>query len=421
MYLTINSKFKPFTYEDFATPLREYGEAYREMEDQYTDLTAQTEAWKNVATQENSPRAYAIYKKYADELREAASDFSKGMTQKNRSQLVGLKSRKESEIGAIERASKAMEEANKYRDAMRAQDNTVVFSRERYTSLDDFLDGQMDDKSYVSGKQLEATAASRAQAASYNKFNELKSTGVSSNTAARNIISGESGTNFRNSVIEDTMATMDLSSFDEESRQRIRDYIALGVDSGIGSFASHEYITAAQRAQMAQNERHHKAQLGAQWARFAAEMAAKGLTTTGKLDPNSEVNIALGYEFARDEKGNYKKDAEGNPIVTRRPSENGLVTVTIPGLNHNLPITGVTKEGVFLLNDTNNPEVRKVQAALQSSNLFDNLALKDYGNFIVTITKNDDKYYYKISSPGKAKVNRDVEIENPGDVSLPLS
>ena len=116
MYLTINSKFKPFTYEDFAAPLREYGAAYKEMEEQYATLAEQTEAWKNIATQENSPDAYDMYKKYSDELNAVVEDFSRGMTIQNRSKLAGLKSRYASEIGAIEQAHKAYNDMINFRN-----------------------------------------------------------------------------------------------------------------------------------------------------------------------------------------------------------------------------------------------------------------------------------------------------------------
>ena len=86
MYITLNSQFRPFTYDELVKPLQDYGEAYREVEEQYATLAQQTEAWKNIATQENSPEAYAMYKKYSDELNAVVEDFSRGMTIQNRGQ-----------------------------------------------------------------------------------------------------------------------------------------------------------------------------------------------------------------------------------------------------------------------------------------------------------------------------------------------
>ena len=322
MYITLNSQFRPFTYDELVKPLQDYGEAYREVEEQYATLAQQTEAWKNIATQENSPEAYAMYKKYSDELNAVVEDFSRGMTLQNRGQLMGLKSRYSSEIGAIERASEALEEANRYREALKTQDNTVVFAKDRYTSLDDFLNGQLADNSYVSGRQLEATAASRAQAASYNKFNELQSLGISADTAAKSIVSGETNTSFIDSIIKDTMATMDLSNYDNESIQRIRDYVALGVQTGIGSFASQEYIPASQRAS-----------LNYQNSSRIAQLRAQGFDAQGRLDPNNPINTGKGYIFQKDENGNYIRDNEGNPLLDIEAMSGGdFVDVEVPGL-----------------------------------------------------------------------------------------
>lgn len=110
MYITINSEFKPFTYDELTKPLRDYTEAYNAVEAQYANLAQQTEAWKNIATQENSPKAYAMYKKYSDELNAVVEDFSRGMTIQNRSKLSGLKSRYASEITPIATAANRLKE-----------------------------------------------------------------------------------------------------------------------------------------------------------------------------------------------------------------------------------------------------------------------------------------------------------------------
>ena len=115
MYITINSEFKPFTYDELTKPLKDYTEAYNKVEEQYATLAQQTEAWKNIATQENSPEAYAMYKKYSDELNAVVEDFSRGMTIQNRSKLAGLKSRYASEIEPIAVAARTLENLRRER------------------------------------------------------------------------------------------------------------------------------------------------------------------------------------------------------------------------------------------------------------------------------------------------------------------
>lgn len=319
MYITLNSQFRPFTYDELVKPLQDYGEAYREVEEQYNTLAQQTEAWKNIATQENSPEAYAMYKKYSDELNAVVEDFSKGMTMQNRSKLMGLKSRYASEIGNIETAYKKYNEMNTARNALVAADNSIVFAT-NYSSMDDFLHGEVADNSFISGKQLEATTASRAQAAAYNKVNELIAFGMDSDLAASTVISSPT---IKEEIINDSLSSIDLSLFDEEAQNKIRSYIALGADTGIGTFATNEYVTAAQREQLNMQQKQYDLEA----ARYKADLVSRGLTEEGKLDPYSPIHAASGIVFKKDEDGNFVYDDKGNPIID---TPTGMF---IPGLN----------------------------------------------------------------------------------------
>jgi hypothetical protein len=318
MYLTINSKFKPFTYEDFAAPLREYGAAYKEMEEQYSDLASQTEAWKNIATQENSPRAYAIYKKFSDELKEASEDFSKGMNLRNRSQLMGLKARKESEIGAIKKASDAMNAANLYRDTVRAKDSTAVFVKDRYTSLDDFLDGQSADNSYISGSAIEASLLGKTYAAANSKFAELTKNGkVSANTAADMVMSGRAFD--VDEIVQEELQNIGADKFDPESRAMLEAYVYSGVEKGFGSFIDKQTLTAQQREDIRLREAGIAAQRAAtaeNARQFNARMAKEGYNKNGTINPNSPYWALNGVAITQRSDGTYVMTKQGqNPIT----------------------------------------------------------------------------------------------------------
>lgn len=233
MYLTINSKFKPFTYEDFAAPLREYGAAYKEMEEQYSDLASQTETWKNIATQENSPEAYAMYKKYSDELNAVVEDFSKGMTIQNRSKLSGLKSRYASEITPIANAYNAMQEANAYRDTVKEKDDSAIFNVDRYNSLDDFLNGQIADNNYISGKNIQERVAKQTLMESYNKYNQLIAEGHSKRAAAK-IVSQGDWIN-EDAIVNNIYASSGVTT--DEAANKVRSYADTGIMQGVGTFS----------------------------------------------------------------------------------------------------------------------------------------------------------------------------------------
>lgn len=234
MYITLNSQFKPFTYDELVKPLQDYGEAYREVEAQYNDLAQQTEAWKNIATQENSPEAYAMYKKYSDELNAVVSDFSRGMTIQNRGKLSGLKTRYASEITPISNAYTALTNANAFRDEMRTKDDSVIFNVDRYTSLDDFLNGQMVDNSFISGRTLQADIANQVLTNGYNKYNELIEAGHSKQAAAKIVAKGDW-------VDEDSMLSGiydNAGITTEEAAAKIRNYTDNGIAQGITAFST---------------------------------------------------------------------------------------------------------------------------------------------------------------------------------------
>ena len=162
MQLVIDSKFRPFSYDELIKPLMQYKEAYDKVEADYSNLAAQTEQWKDIANQTQSPEAYAMYSKYANDLNNIVDDFSKGMTLQNRSQLLAMKRRYASDIQPIARASEAMKEANDLR--VKAGPD-AIFEVGEYNSLDQFLHGKTANNKYQSRDALTKRTAAMTEAA----------------------------------------------------------------------------------------------------------------------------------------------------------------------------------------------------------------------------------------------------------------
>ena len=162
MQLVIDSKFRPFSYDELIKPLMQYKEAYDKVEADYSNLAAQTEQWKDIANQTQSPEAYAMYSKYANDLNKVVDDFSKGMTLQNRSQLLAMKRRYASDITPIAKASEAMKEANDLR--VKAGPD-AIFEVGEYNSLDQFLHGKRANNRYQSRDALTKRTAAMTEAA----------------------------------------------------------------------------------------------------------------------------------------------------------------------------------------------------------------------------------------------------------------
>lgn len=162
MYLQLDTRFNPFTYDEMVKPLLYYKQAYDEAEAAYSDLVAQTEAWKDIANREKSPEAFEMYQRYSGDLSRAVDDFSRGMNTRNKRALLGLKRRYAQDIAPIARASEAMNAANELR-AKAGPD--AIFEVGEYNSLDPFLHGKTANNRYQSKETLTKQTAVMTEAA----------------------------------------------------------------------------------------------------------------------------------------------------------------------------------------------------------------------------------------------------------------
>lgn len=152
-YITINSRFKPYSYDELVKPLLYYKEAYDKIEKDYSDLAAQAEAFKDIASQEENPEAYKLYKSYSDRLDKAMEDFSKGMNAATRKDLMKLKRDYSSTIGTISRAYQQSSEENKRRSDMLAK-NPNIKMKNKTVKVDEYLGGKTPANDYIDTSEL---------------------------------------------------------------------------------------------------------------------------------------------------------------------------------------------------------------------------------------------------------------------------
>lgn len=155
MQLVIDSKFRPFSYDELIKPLAQYKETYDKVEADYSTLAAQAEQWKNIVNQTQSPKAYMMYKKYSDELNNIVDDFSKGMTIQNRSQLSNMKKRYASDIAPIATAATRKKELADEQRKISLQDPTRIW---QYNADDLSLDSLIENPFSDYGQSLSGAA-----------------------------------------------------------------------------------------------------------------------------------------------------------------------------------------------------------------------------------------------------------------------
>lgn len=166
MYLQLDTRFNPFTYDEMVKPLLYYKQAYDEAEAAYSDLSTQTEAWRNIANRDQSPQAFEMFQRYSGDLTRAVDDFSRGMNSKNRRALLGLKKRYASDIQPIADAHKRRSALAEEQRKAELSNPTMLWERKASDmSLDDFISNP--DADYgrsTSGAALSAQVAAGAGA-----------------------------------------------------------------------------------------------------------------------------------------------------------------------------------------------------------------------------------------------------------------
>lgn len=274
MYLQLDTRFNPFTYDEMVKPLLYYKQAYDEAEAAYSDLATQTEAWKDIANRENSPEAFEMYQRYSGDLSRAVDDFSQGMTAKNRRALLGLKRRYAQDIAPIARASEAMNAANEFR--VKAGPD-AIFEVGEYNSLDQFLHGKTANNKFQSREALTKKTAAMTEAAmaealkdpefkkamgdqfwmitqhtggSYEELMEAMKLGMMDNPIARNKFS---------QIRQEVARNSGIQNYDAAGQQAIMDAIDTGLYAGLDKpvrnfQANADHVTPVQRHSMAMQD-----------------------------------------------------------------------------------------------------------------------------------------------------------------------
>lgn len=140
-YVTIGSKFRPFSYDELVRPLQEATVAHQALETEYADLNTKASVWENIANEQTDPKAYQMYKRYSEDLKSQADALaSQGLTQASRQNLLKMKGRYSQEITPIEQAyTRRRQLADEQRKAL-AENPTLMYQRDASTmSLDDFI------------------------------------------------------------------------------------------------------------------------------------------------------------------------------------------------------------------------------------------------------------------------------------------
>lgn len=139
--LVLDTKFKPFSYQEMLTPVMTATQAHQELETEYGDLATKASVWERMANEQTDPYAYKMYKTYSEDLESMAEQLARsGLNPASRRNMLNMKSRYSSEILPIETAYKRREElAAEQRKAIAANPTLRYQRMAGQMSLDDFI------------------------------------------------------------------------------------------------------------------------------------------------------------------------------------------------------------------------------------------------------------------------------------------
>lgn len=260
--LVINSKFQPFSFDRYLQPYQIYGQNYKEIEEQYTDLSTKAGIWDGLANEQTDPRTYKMYKTYANDLENQASQLaSEGLNAVSRKNMLNMRARYSKEIIPIERAynkkSKLAEEQRK----LRAANPSIMFDRDFSSiSLDDLLDNSelsytsvSGDDLYKKGKEAAISASSRMMNVSpalQGQYWKIRQ-GYGADAANKFLLNQSNIPELKDAINR----IVSQSGVTKENLSRAIDYTISGIMSGISYNESYQanrgYIDPAERERLA--------------------------------------------------------------------------------------------------------------------------------------------------------------------------
>lgn len=254
-YITIGSKFKPFSYAEMMQPVTMATEAHQQVEEQYANLSTQASQWEEKANEQTDPYAYKMYKTYADDLSNQANVLAKeGLTPVSRKSMFLMRDRYAKEILPINEAwEKRKLEAAKQQD-LRDKDSSIIFDRTAaVTSLDEYLKNPNLSHQALSVNEVYATAAKDfAEAAKKVQKEGAWKTTLGGQYWEKYIRAGYTPQEIGALVAGDSNAPQELKSlydstinsylsrgeWDQQGKQSIIDAVNRAASYGIGSINS---------------------------------------------------------------------------------------------------------------------------------------------------------------------------------------
>lgn len=272
-YITINSKFKPFSYAEMLAPVQASTEAHQAVENEYADLATKSSVWEELANEQSDPYAYSLYKSYSKDLEEQANLLAKeGLTPTSRQSMLKMKQRYSKDIIPIEQAyARRQALVDEQRGAL-LKDNTLLFNKDAaMLSLDDLIrNPQLTYQSYSGttlANQVGNAAKNLAKEMRDNPrkwrsilgnqyFETLMQEGFRPEEIVKVLQKDPNASPILKKLVDDAVASSGIANWNDESTlNRAWDYAGQGLWNAVGdtkyqNLQNQEYLNLLQREQL---------------------------------------------------------------------------------------------------------------------------------------------------------------------------
>ena len=249
-YFVIGNTFKPYSFDELIKPYQIYGQAYQAAENQYTNLSEQASAVEKMANEQSDPEAYKRYKSYADDLKAQADALAtQGLTPQARTNILGLRSRYQSEITPIEAAYNRRSQLSDEQRKAKLADSSLIFDTDAATmSLDDLIANPTATYNSLSGADVAKRTGEMAAQAAEAMLNDPQYSSVwkgqyvqqmlqQGYTPAQVLAAAQNDPNAPAELkgIKDTIkAEVGFENWDENNQAKIEGYINQGLEKAVG-------------------------------------------------------------------------------------------------------------------------------------------------------------------------------------------
>lgn len=251
-YIVINSKFKPFSYQEMLQPVAQATEVHRDIETQMGDVSQQADMLKGLLNEQTDKESFKRYKDFSTNLEAQANELaSQGLTQGSMQNLINLKRNYATQIVPIQNAYNKRQQDIKTQQDLRIKDSSLMFDRDaKVTSLDQYLENPDLGFNSLSANEIYATASKDfANLAKNIQQGEQWNTILGGQYYERKIQEGYTPEQIGMLVAQDEKAPKELrdlynstletymsrGQWDEQQQQSIRDAINRSASYGIGN------------------------------------------------------------------------------------------------------------------------------------------------------------------------------------------